>query len=109
MPESLKGVLVVDIEGRLDAQELNIPLDRESSSAISMADNEKQMHLTDEPSLSKDPNPASSEEFDGGIGMALLFAFIGGAILNLMPCVLPVVSFKIMSFYEMAGQAAASS
>lgn len=36
--------------------------------------------------------------------MALLFAFIGGMILNLMPCVLPVISFKVMSFVKMAGQ-----
>lgn len=42
--------------------------------------------------------------FEGGLGMALLFAFLGGMILNLMPCVLPVVSFKILSFVKMAGQ-----
>jgi thiol:disulfide interchange protein len=35
---------------------------------------------------------------------ALFFAFIGGLILNLMPCVLPVVSLKVMSFVKMAGQ-----
>lgn len=35
---------------------------------------------------------------------ALLFAFLGGLILNLMPCVLPVVSLKVMSFAKMAGQ-----
>ncbi len=28
--------------------------------------------------------------------LALLFAFIGGAILNIMPCVLPVLSIKLM-------------
>lgn len=30
----------------------------------------------------------------------LLFAFIGGAILNLMPCVFPVLSIKIIGFLE---------
>ena len=35
-----------------------------------------------------------------GFFTALLFAFIGGAILNLMPCVFPVLSIKIMSFLE---------
>ncbi len=34
---------------------------------------------------------------------ALLFAVAGGLILNLMPCVLPVVSLKVMSFVKMAG------
>ena len=35
---------------------------------------------------------------------ALLFAFIGGLILNLMPCVLPVLSIKILSFVKQAGE-----
>jgi thiol:disulfide interchange protein len=35
-----------------------------------------------------------------GIG----FALIGGLILNLMPCVLPVIGLKILSFAEQAGQ-----
>jgi len=30
----------------------------------------------------------------------LAFAFIGGALLNLMPCVLPVLAFKIMRFVK---------
>jgi len=34
--------------------------------------------------------------------MVLGFAFLGGMILNLMPCVLPVISFKVMSFVRMA-------
>jgi thiol:disulfide interchange protein DsbD len=35
--------------------------------------------------------------------LALIFAFLGGLILNLMPCVFPVISFKILSFVKMAG------
>jgi len=31
-------------------------------------------------------------------------AFLGGLILNLMPCVLPVIGLKILSFVEQAGQ-----
>ena len=34
----------------------------------------------------------------------LLFAFLGGLILNLMPCVFPVIGLKIMGFVEQAGQ-----
>ncbi len=34
----------------------------------------------------------------GDIWKAVAFAFIGGIILNLMPCVLPVLSLKVMSF-----------
>lgn len=32
-----------------------------------------------------------------GLPLALFFAFLGGLILNLMPCVLPVLSIKVMS------------
>ena len=34
----------------------------------------------------------------------LLFGFLGGIILNLMPCVLPVISLKIFGFIQQAGQ-----
>ncbi|MEN6625182.1 MAG: thioredoxin family protein [Candidatus Sumerlaeia bacterium] len=34
----------------------------------------------------------------------LLFAFLGGMILNIMPCVLPVLSLKVMSFVRQAGE-----
>ncbi len=44
--------------------------------------------------------------FDGGIGgslaAALAFAFVGGLILNLMPCVFPVLGIKVMGFVEHA-------
>lgn len=33
-----------------------------------------------------------------GLAAALLFALVGGAILNLMPCVFPVLSLKVLGF-----------
>jgi thiol:disulfide interchange protein DsbD len=33
-----------------------------------------------------------------GLGLNLLYAFIGGLILNIMPCVLPVIALKILGF-----------
>ena len=39
-----------------------------------------------------------------GLVTLLLFGFVGGAILNLMPCVLPVISLKIFGFIQHAGQ-----
>jgi thiol:disulfide interchange protein len=39
-----------------------------------------------------------------GILTFLLFGFLGGIILNLMPCVLPVISLKIFGFIQHAGQ-----
>jgi len=39
-----------------------------------------------------------------GIFTFLFFGFLGGIILNLMPCVLPVISLKIFGFVQQAGQ-----
>lgn len=43
-----------------------------------------------------------------GLLLSLLFAFLGGIILNLMPCVLPVLSLKIMGFVQQANDEKAS-
>ncbi|QDT16448.1 protein-disulfide reductase DsbD family protein [Alienimonas californiensis] len=39
-----------------------------------------------------------------GLWAALPIAFLGGLILNFMPCVLPVIALKAMSFAKQAGQ-----
>jgi thiol:disulfide interchange protein len=39
-----------------------------------------------------------------GLLTFLFFGFLGGIILNLMPCVLPVISLKIFGFLQHAGQ-----
>jgi thiol:disulfide interchange protein DsbD len=38
------------------------------------------------------------------VALLLLFAFLGGIILNLMPCVLPVLSLKLFSLIKQAGE-----
>jgi thiol:disulfide interchange protein DsbD len=38
----------------------------------------------------------------GGMAVALLFAFLGGMLLNLMPCVFPVLGIKVMGFVQHA-------
>ncbi len=38
------------------------------------------------------------------IGVIMAAAFLGGLILNLMPCVLPVIGLKLMSFSQQAGE-----
>jgi thiol:disulfide interchange protein DsbD len=49
----------------------------------------------------EEAKPASA--LSGGLLKYLLFGFIGGFILNLMPCVLPVISLKIFGFIQHAG------
>lgn len=38
------------------------------------------------------------------LALALFYGFLGGLILNLMPCVLPVISLKIFGFVRQAGE-----
>ncbi|MEX2578108.1 MAG: thioredoxin family protein [Verrucomicrobiales bacterium] len=42
--------------------------------------------------------------FGGGLLGILFAAFLGGIILNVMPCVFPVISLKVMSFVGQAGE-----
>src|SRR5437763_843113 len=65
----------------------------------SNGDDRAAWQITSAPAVSASrPAPAH------GIFMFLLFGFFGGFILNLMPCVLPVISLKIFGFVQQAGQ-----
>ena len=39
-----------------------------------------------------------------GMLQAIFWGFLGGLILNVMPCVLPVIGLKIVSFVQQSGQ-----
>lgn len=53
--------------------------------------------------LAASVTPVSSD-LVSGLWQALVFALIGGLILNLMPCVFPVLSIKILGFIHQAGE-----
>ena len=46
----------------------------------------------------------ATEETDHSVAYVLLSAFLGGLILNVMPCVLPVIGLKLMAFVQQAGE-----
>ncbi|QDT44295.1 Thiol:disulfide interchange protein DsbD precursor [Gimesia alba] len=46
----------------------------------------------------------ASDDTNQTLSSYLFFAFLGGLILNVMPCVLPVVAIKVMSFVQQAGE-----
>ncbi len=87
--EPLKGVLVIN--GK-DALEITASLSANHGSDIAF-------NLDSESSQISDPHA-----YKGGFFLAIALAFLGGLILNCMPCVLPVISFKVLSFVKMAGQ-----
>ena len=47
---------------------------------------------------------AARGEENQSLILVLFFGFLGGLILNIMPCVLPVISIKILSFVQQAGE-----
>ncbi len=53
---------------------------------------------------STDQGGFASKEGAAAVALLLFFAFVGGIILNLMPCVLPVLSLKLFSLIKQAGQ-----
>jgi thiol:disulfide interchange protein DsbD len=50
------------------------------------------------------PAISSTAADSTGLARFLFFGFLGGFILNLMPCVLPVISLKIFGFIQHAGE-----
>ncbi len=63
-----------------------------------------------QPTLDPTPAVALAPPVDAGAGQSLpfmlLLAFLGGAILNVMPCVLPVLTLKLYSLVEQQDQLA---
>lgn len=92
---TIKGVVALysdhDTHHFTEAYDISLPVVEKTDYSVAMAD--------EIPTLT--PN---THEFQGGFFLALGLAFLGGLILNLMPCVLPVISFKILSFVKMAGE-----
>ena len=77
--DHLSGVLAyTDAKGRYRGLVINTPISREDATAV-----------TEAPSADLARLP-----------LTLLFAFLGGLILNLMPCVLPVLSIKALSLAQ---------
>ncbi len=48
--------------------------------------------------ISEEKNISVNSATDSSAWMAILFAFLGGLLLNLMPCVFPVLGIKVMGF-----------
>lgn len=56
--------------------------------------------ISEAPAPNSPAGPGSSNLSQGSFLSALIFAFLGGLILNLMPCVFPVLSIKALSLAE---------
>ncbi len=95
-PQALTGVLALVVDGAPVQIEVASTLPRAASSGGRAA-----------PTYAADSSNAllASTGPSGSllsIWQVLLFALLGGLLLNLMPCVLPVLAIKIVSFAELA-------
>ncbi|HXG71915.1 MAG TPA: thioredoxin family protein, partial [Gemmatimonadaceae bacterium] len=50
------------------------------------------------------PFTISNQDRPLSLGLVLLFALAGGLLLNVMPCVLPVISIKVLGFVQQANE-----
>lgn len=104
-PAEFAGVLAVEVPGKKTGFELS------TSGVTATAAPTAMEPATPAGDPDKTPDPSSTaaatpEElpFGGGLFGVLLAAFLGGIILNVMPCVFPVISLKVMSFVGQAGE-----
>ena len=83
--DQIAGVLVVEQKGQTKGWEI-------------------QASLTDAVSLSPNPAEVRAPEATAGFGEAMLLALLGGIVLNLMPCVLPILSLRALSIVNLSQQ-----
>jgi thiol:disulfide interchange protein len=84
-PVTIAGLLVETTGADVTAHEVSLPIESSVSAAA--------------------PMPAIGNS--GGLLNKLVLAFLGGLILNIMPCVLPVIALKILGFVNQSRQAPA--
>lgn len=93
----LKGVLVSEngwlADGTLRGLKIDVPLATGAAGSATTANAKAGQGGTGAPAATA-PGP---------LGGTLLLAFVGGLILNLMPCVFPVLGIKILGFVNQAG------
>ncbi len=92
--ETISGILKAETDYG-GAVGLRFSAAREEAPAVAVAEN-----AAPEP----EPLPAENRNNRFLLAKALFFALLGGLILNLMPCVFPILSMKAMSAVKLAGE-----
>jgi len=108
MPVSVQGQLPksLDIKGIVMLGEKGYELHATVASSATLSAPSSE---TSQGGLLRQAFKTQDEPVRLSIGIALLFAVIGGIILNIMPCVLPVLSLKVMGLVQNAGQSKSES
>lgn len=93
----------VGAASQTEANSAVVPRDKDSSESAATTYNDTTGVFT-ELNIREPGQVSNSEGQSGSLSTYLLYAFLGGLILNVMPCVLPVIAIKVMSFVQQAGE-----
>ncbi len=102
-PLALRGVVVYRLDGEAQkAAAIEVPLSKEFVAAIPLTD-ESGVPVQTESLLDRKFTSIETAQAEQSLLMYILFAVLGGLLLNIMPCVLPVIALKIFGLVKMAG------
>jgi thiol:disulfide interchange protein len=95
-PTEISGILVREFRGERNGIKVKFSLTNQAPA------NTVIQNLTNNFSAANSINSETNKLPAQSLWQMLLYAFIGGLILNIMPCVLPVIALKILSFVSEA-------
>ena len=98
-PARLQGILVGKPGSAVGAVEIDAPIVAPSGSALETKPATELANSVPEPTAYRPP--------ERSLSWMLLSAFLGGLILNIMPCVLPVIALKVLSFVNQSKESPA--
>lgn len=107
-PSLRKAFLVTELDGKMPTGQfltqtpLNITVVCEGHAVEQRLSQDGAITVSDEPPLASQQKTETAQSAPSLLLM-VLFALLGGLILNLMPCVLPVLSLKIFSVVKHGG------
>ncbi len=93
-----------DVVDLLDALKKLKSEQTETSDASATETNASSIRASVDDGTNLDDAPNAASFASRRFAVLLLTAFLGGLILNVTPCVLPVVGLKVLSFFEQAGR-----
>ena len=94
-PKEISGVIVMDVGNQRQGFDVKIPISDQAPAAETAS-------RTGVPPVSNFSNQNPETGKMPVLPLMLFYAFIGGLILNIMPCVLPVIALKILGFINHA-------
>ena len=100
LPEKISGLIVAKLDGGVEKGYFVGGKSRAAGTAAASAGAGEGEKGT----AGSEAGAKSAGPFGGGFFGILLGGFLGGMILNIMPCVFPVISLKVLSFVMQAGE-----